>query len=204
MNKNQSYYIRIMTDKDFWEHRWQQGETGWDLKGVSPAIKKHIDNLINKQLRILIPGCGNAYEAEYLLQRGFTTVTVIDIAPSLTEALITKNKEAVEAGTLTVICGDFFTHEGTYDLIIEQTFFCAIRPTLRKAYAQHMSKLLAPNGQLVGLLFNTNFEGGPPYGGDIEEYVNYFENYFGQVLMEHCEDSIAPRAGKEVWITIGH
>lgn len=193
-----------MTDKDFWENRWQAGQTGWDLNGVSPAIKKCIDTITDKQLRILIPGCGNAYEAAYLLQQDFTNVTVIDIAPSLTDALINKNKEAVEAGTLTVVCGDFFAHEGEYDLIIEQTFFCAISPTLREAYAKHMSKLLAPNGQLVGLLFNTNFEGGPPFGGNTEEYVNYFDNYFGQVSMEPCTDSIAPRAGKEVWITIQH
>jgi SAM-dependent methyltransferase len=193
-----------MTDKDFWENRWQKGETGWDLHGVSPAIKKYIDTLADKTLRILIPGCGNAYEAEYLLQQGFTHITVIDIAPSLTDALINKNKAAVEAGTLTVICGDFFAHQGQYDVIIEQTFFCAISPTLREAYAQHMNKLLAPKGKLVGLLFNTAFAGGPPFGGDIEEYFDYFEKHFGQVSMEPCEDSIAPRAGKEVWITIGH
>lgn len=193
-----------MTDKDFWNNRWQKGETGWDLKGVSPTIKKYIDTLTNKNVRILIPGCGNAYEAEYLLQQGFTNINVIDIAPSLTDALINKNKEVVEAGTLTVICGDFFAHEGEYELIIEQTFFCAINPTQRAQYAKHMKQLLVPTGQLVGLLFNTEFAGGPPFGGNIEEYKTYFNPNFNHVSIEPCNDSIAPRAGKEVWINITH
>jgi hypothetical protein len=41
----------------------------------------------NKDIAILIPGCGNTYEAAYLLEQGFTNVTVIDIAPTLVKIL---------------------------------------------------------------------------------------------------------------------
>lgn len=191
-----------MTDQTFWDNRWKQGETGWDLKGVSPAIKLYIDSITDKSLRILIPGCGNAYEAEYLLSQGFNQVTVIDIAPTLTEQLSIKLKHFIEAGKLKVICGDFFEHQSTYDLILEQTFFCAINPNLRRNYAKHMNQLLAPKGKLVGLLFNTEFNGGPPFGGDIDEYFFYFDDYFSQISMRPCENSILPRAGKEVWMEI--
>jgi hypothetical protein len=43
-------------------------------------IKNYIDTLKDKDIAILIPGCGNTYEAAYLLEQGFTNVTVIDIA----------------------------------------------------------------------------------------------------------------------------
>lgn len=188
--------------KEFWDNRWQTGQTGWDLNGVSPAIQKYIDTITDKNIQILIPGCGNAYEVDYLLQEGFNHIHVIDISPTLTNKLKDKYKSAVSAGNLKIFCGDFFTHKGKYDLIIEQTFFCAISPALRRDYAKQMKNLLAPNGKLVGLLFNTDFDGGPPFGGNIYEYNEYFKHYFNTIYFTPCADSIAPRAGKEVWITI--
>ena len=71
----------------YWSNRYDTDDTGWDLGQVSPPIKAYIDQLEHKNLRILIPGCGNTYEAEYLLQQGFTDVTVIDIAPTLVAKL---------------------------------------------------------------------------------------------------------------------
>ncbi len=191
-----------MTDKAFWESKWQQGQTGWDLKGVSPAIKVYIDQLTNKNLRILIPGCGNAYEAEYLLQQGFNHVTVIDIAPTLTDLISKKLKPYIDKEKLFLICGDFFEHQSTYDLILEQTFFCAINPNLRANYAKHMYELLTPNGKLVGLLFNTKFDGGPPFGGNVTEYETYFKPYFKHISFMPSLNSITPRSGKEVWIEV--
>lgn len=191
-----------MTDKDFWDNRWQQGQTGWDLNGIAPAFKLYIDGLTNKNKRILIPGCGNAYEAEYLLQQGFNHVAVIDIAPTLTEQLSQKLKNYIDAGKLQVFCGDFFEHTASYDLVLEQTFFCAINPNLRAQYAQHMHTILTAPGKLVGLMFNTHFDGGPPFGGNTEEYIPYFKPYFSQINMEPCLHSITPRAGKEVWVEL--
>lgn len=43
-------------------------------------------------------------------------------------------------------------------VLMEQTFFCAINPSLRKDYVAKMHELLAPNGKLVGVLFDKEFE----------------------------------------------
>jgi SAM-dependent methyltransferase len=191
-----------MTDQAFWDNKWKQGQTGWDLKGVSPAIKLYIDSITDKNLRILIPGCGNAYEAEYLLTQDFNHVTVIDIAPTLINQLSAKLKPYIEAKKLHVVCGDFFEQEATFDIIIEQTFFCAINPKQRVDYVKHMHKLLNPGGKLVGLLFNTEFNGGPPFGGNTKEYIAYFKTHFQHISFSPCINSITPRAGKEVWMEI--
>ena len=55
----------------------------------------NIDTIYNKEAKILIPGCGNTYEAEYLLEQGFTNITVIDIAPTLVENLKKKYDSAL-------------------------------------------------------------------------------------------------------------
>ena len=74
-------------DSNFWDNRYQVHETQWDVGTISAPLKEYIDQLKNKNIAILIPGCGNAHEAEYLLQQGFTNITLIDISPTLVSAI---------------------------------------------------------------------------------------------------------------------
>ena len=118
MEESCSTQASTTLDKQFWETQWQTGETGWDMGRVSPPLKEYIDQLGYKDLAILIPGCGNTYEAEYLLQQGFNNVTVIDISPLLVENL--RKKFAADLGKrINVIEGDFFELKGKYDLMLE-------------------------------------------------------------------------------------
>jgi 2-keto-3-deoxy-6-phosphogluconate aldolase len=64
-----------------------KNETGWDLGKASPAITHYMTQYRDKKAAILIPGCGNAYETEFLIDHGFTNITLIDIAPKAVEAL---------------------------------------------------------------------------------------------------------------------
>jgi SAM-dependent methyltransferase len=188
-------------DKNYWETRYRLHDTGWDIGAVSTPLKTYIDQLADKNISILIPGCGNAYEAEYLLAQGFTNVTLIDISPSLVEAL-KKKFTGEDQQKIQIRCADFFTIQSTYDLILEQTFFCALDPGLRKAYVDKMYGLLKPGGKLVGVLFDRDFEGGPPFGGDKAEYENLFEEKFTIKKMEACYNSIGPRSGTELFIIL--
>lgn len=196
LQKNQKY----MLNDQYWSERYEKSQTGWDVGNVSPALKDYFDQLTDKSMAILIPGCGNAYEAEYLLQQGFTDVMLIDISGILVQNLQEKLKKHIEKGHCRVLHQDFFEHLGSYDLIVEQTFFCAIDPILRPKYAKKMSELLKPTGRLVGLLFNREFVGGPPFGGTREEYIPYFKPYFDLKTIEKCTNSIPPRAGNELFI----
>ncbi len=180
--------------------RWATDQTGWDLGEVSPPIKAYIDQLKNKDIAILIPGCGNAYEAKYLSKQGFTNITLIDIAELACKRLQQKfhNNESVK-----VVCQDFFNHHGNYDLILEQTFFCAINPGLRKKYVSTMFDLLNESGRVAGLLFASEFESeGPPFGGNPNEYINLFNPYFNIKKMEPCYNSAQPRANNELFIIL--
>ena len=186
-------------DASYWEAQYQSKNIGWDLGFVSPPIKEYIDTLVNKNCSILIPGCGNTYEAEYLLEQGFTNVTVIDIAPSLVAAL--KEKFSSNAN-ITILLGDFFEHQGKYDLIIEQTFFCALPPAMRQKYVCKMHELLTDKGILVGLLFNRSFEKSPPFGGSKAEYETLFSAAFKFLKMDTCLNSVTPRLNSELFIEL--
>lgn len=184
-------------DQEYWENQYKTKATGWDLGKVSPPLKEHFEVIENKDSRILIPGCGNSYEAEYMLSLGFTDITVIDIAPTLIESLQGKfeNNPSIK-----IILGDFFEHQGEYDLIIEQTFFCALPPKMRENYVSKIHQLLSSKGKLVGLLFNKTFESGPPFGGSQTEYEQLFVAKFEILRMDLCLNSIIPRANSELFI----
>lgn len=186
-------------DAQYWNNRYLEHTTGWDLGQVSPPLKSYIDQLEDKSIRILIPGCGNSYEASYLLEKGFTDITVIDLAPALTVSLQQKFPSEIYP-TLKIINGDFFELEEKFDLVLEQTFFCALEPSLRQRYAEKMNTVLVPGGKIAGVLFNREFEGGPPFGGNEKEYRNIFQKYFQINILAHCYNSIEARSGSEVFI----
>jgi len=187
-------------DKEFWNQRYIDNETGWDLGSVAPPLKSYFDQLKNKELKILIPGCGNAYEAEYLFNIGFKNVFLIDLSPT---ALKQFEERVLNFPKEQLICNDFFNHKENYDLIIEQTFFCAINPSLRANYAKHSSKLLNTSGKLVGLLFNDKLNiDHPPFGGSKQEYLNYFSPYYCIDVMQTAYNSVKPRSGRELFIKL--
>lgn len=187
--------IEFLSDK-FWNQRYLDQTTGWDLGEVSPPIKAYLDQLTNKETKILIPGCGNAYEAEYAFRTGFKNIYVIDFAPL---ALANFKKRYPDFPESQMLCGDFFELEQQFDLIIEQTLFCAIDPVKRREYAKKSHELLPKKGKLVGLFFDREFQGGPPFGGSKVEYKTYFEPYFEKITMEPCYNSIEPRSGTELF-----
>lgn len=192
----------LTLDKSYWSNRYRKGETGWDIGSISPPLKAYIDQLPDtaRQFRILIPGAGNAHEAEYLWQQGFTNVYVADIAAEPLENL---KKRIPDFPDHQLMEEDFFNLRGNFELVIEQTFFCALHPTMRADYARKMHELIVPGGKLTGVLFNAPMNSDrPPFGGCAEEYRRYFDPYFRYKHFAPCHNSIAPRAGNELFICL--
>lgn len=195
------------TGSTYWDDRYLRGQTGWDIHQVSPPLQAYFDQLPRKDLSILIPGCGNCYEAEYLLKNGFTDITLLDISPVLMDRLRKKFPQAqtqTQAGTntsaLRLVTADLFDHNGRYDLIVEQTFFCALNPEKRPDYVERTAALLKPGGRLAGLLFDRDFQDGPPYGGHKEDYQKLLEKRFRLKTLAPCYNSIKPRMGTELFL----
>lgn len=189
-----------MHDANFWNEKYIATDTGWDIGYISSPLKAYFDQIENKSVKILIPGAGNAYEAEYLYQQGFDNVYVLDIA---SEALKGFTSRVPSFPKSRLILDDFFLISEQFDLIIEQTFFCALPKELRPKYVHKMSELLSDQGKLVGLLFQVPlYEDHPPYGGSEEEYRSLFGQYFEIEIMETAHNSIKPRQGSELFIKL--
>ena len=188
-------------ENEFWTNRYAEKTTGWDIGHPSTPIKEYINQLVDKSIKILMPGAGNAYEAEYLWKQGFKNVFILDISEAPLESFKKRNPDFPSDQ---FIHANFFEHEGEYDLILEQTFFCSFPPTKenRSLYAQQMANLLKTDGKLVGVWFDIPLTGDMikrPFGGSKEEYLGYLEPFFTTVLFEKCYNSIPPRNGSELF-----
>ncbi len=189
-----------MLDSNYWQERYKTNQTGWDAGTITTPIKEYIHQLNDKSIKILIPGCGNAHEAAYLWQQGFTNVFLLDY---VAEPLNNFSKHYPDFPKSHLLLKDFFELDEKFDLIIEQTFFCALDPQLRSSYAEKMCQLLNPKGKLAGLMFSSEFEKeGPPFGGSKSEYKALFERYFDIAKMEECYNSIEPRKGNELFVVL--
>lgn len=191
----------MSSEKEYWTKRYKEERTGWDIGAPSRPLKEYIDQLEDKNLRILIPGAGNGYEAQYLWKNGFKNVYILDISEIPLRAFGERNPAFAKANTLHE---NFFEHQGKYDLILEQTFFCSFVPTVenRTAYAKQMAQLLKPSGKLVGLWFDFPLTGDMekrPFGGDEKGYLSYLEPHFKVRTFERAYNSIPERQGKELF-----
>lgn len=75
----------VLLDENFWSERYKLGLTGWDIGRTSSPLLQYLDQIENKSIRVLIPGAGNAYEADYAFRIGFSNIHVLDISAETLE-----------------------------------------------------------------------------------------------------------------------
>lgn len=198
---NVKIYFTHMDHKfnpEYWDQRYSNQMVGWDAGSVTEPIKTYVDQLNDKEICILVPGSGYGYEAAYLWKQGFRNTFVCEWSTTAAERFRDLHPDFPSDQVLNQ---DFFTLQGQFDLILEQTFFCALMPAQRSDYASKVYELLKDNGKLVGLLFDFPLEEkGPPFGGNTGIYLSYFQEGFKINQLENCYNSIKPRSGKELFI----
>lgn len=185
---------------EYWNKTYETNRIGWDIGYVSTPLKDYFDQLRDKSIRILIPGAGNAYEAEYLWKQGFENVFVLDFSQAAIQSFLTRVPDFPKSN---ILIEDFFQHKEKYDLVVEQAFLTSILPSQRKQYAAKTAELLKQGGKFMGLVFNHvfNFEG-PPYGGTAEEYQQLFSPYYHFKVFETAHNSIKPRKDRELFFVL--
>jgi thiopurine S-methyltransferase len=156
----------------------------------------------NKSLKILVPGAGLGHEVIYGFKNGFKNIFYMDYAR---DAIKEFKKKCPYFPKDQILSGDFFklNNKNRFDVIVEQTFFCAQTPIKRVEYVKKIHQLLMDNGKLVGLLFDINFDNtGPPFGGGIKEYKSLFKEKFEFLEFKTSSLSIKERKNIEVWIDL--
>ncbi|KAF2634245.1 S-adenosyl-L-methionine-dependent methyltransferase [Massarina eburnea CBS 473.64] len=141
-----------------------------------------------KRKRALVPGCGKGYDVALFAAHGYDAYG-LEVSEHAARAAREYLKEpgpgplegeyevgGVGEGKREVVEGDYFEDswlsdveggkgEG-FDIIYDNTFLCALEPSLRPRWAARTAQLLAPDGILVCLEFPTHkpsSSGGPPY-----------------------------------------
>jgi SAM-dependent methyltransferase len=189
----------------FWDERFAAGFTPWDAGGMPPPFARWLQALgPGRGRRVLVPGCGAAYEAAALDAAGFA-VTAIDYAA----AAVARARDVLGAALAERVLrqADFFDFDAApFDFVYERAFLAALPPALWPRWAQRLAQLLAPAGRVAGLfvLEATLPEPrrGPPFVTTAAELDALLAGAF--TLVDEAavapDESIAVFAGRERWM----
>ena len=193
-----------------WDSLYRTGETGWDLREITPALTALLQNgylatlALPARPRVAVPGCGRGHDLRAFAEAG-CEVTGFDVAPKACDearALLELNHTPGD-----VRCRDLFgllpEFAGSFDLVYEYTCFCAIPVHLRQAYARTIAGLLVPNGVLLALVYPMRADragqDGPPYLVTEPDLDAALLGSFTRVASFETVGSVERRAGAERW-----
>ncbi len=189
-----------------WENAWQEGRTGWDAGAAAPSLRALLaaDSLPGETA--LVPGCGAGYDVFEFAEAGIDA-TGLDLAPTAAKRFEALREQLhIAKSAAQIVTGDFFAHEapdGGYDIIWDYTFCCAIQPEQRPDWANKMASLLAPDGELVTLIFPIEAirenNAGPPFQLTPEQLKAVLEPKFNSTYLEPVTNSHPGREGLE-WL----
>jgi SAM-dependent methyltransferase len=187
--------LRDSSQREFWDVRYARHETPWDFHGV-PA---HLERFLRAcpPARVLIPGCGRAYEVRAFNEAGWE-VTAMDFSP---EAVEQARRHLGELANR-VLQADFFKHNfggASFDLVYERTFLCALPPRLWSAYVGRVAQLLRPGGRLAGFFLYGVERNPPPYPLSEAEAREVLGAGFSLQRSLPVADSLPLFAGREKW-----
>ncbi|KAI9373813.1 S-adenosyl-L-methionine-dependent methyltransferase [Aspergillus egyptiacus] len=157
------------------------------------------ENEAPKRKKALVPGCGRGVDVVLLASFGYDAYG-LEYSKSALEECRREEKDAelrypvrdaaIGRGKAVWMQGDFFEDDwvdglglgrNCFDFIYDYTFFCALPPSMRPAWALRYTQLLAPSpqGNLVCLEFPRHkdpLQHGPPYSAPSEVYMEHLSH----------------------------
>ena len=149
LTRKAEFAARDPTQAGFWDERYRAGFMPWDAHGVPAALVDFVERR-RPGRRVLVPGCGSAYEAGWLDERGLD-VTAIDIAASALERA--RLVLGAEVATRVLRQADFFDLDDAFDWIYERALLAALPPVRWPEYVESAQRLLAQGGLVAGFFF---------------------------------------------------
>lgn len=179
----------LKKNRDFWNEKYIQNHTPWDINEAAPEIVKYFDKVFDKEKikkLIAIPGCGKGHDAFYIASKNFE-VYGFDFAEEAIN-FCNKKKDKLNLEKIHFYNTDFFSLLGDnkwkekFDFVIEHTFYCALNPSLKEKYIETINYILKKNGKLLGLFFiDPDKKDGPPFGSSLSEIRDLFKYGFKEV-----------------------
>jgi len=190
-----TFETRDPAEAAFWDERFARGFTPWDQAGVQPQFEAFA--AAHPDLPVLIPGCGNAWEAGWLAGRG-RTVRAIDFSAAAVESA----RKTLGPYAEVVEQADFFAYEPPFapGWVFERAFLCALPPAQRARYAARMAALLKPGALLAGYFFIGELQKGPPFAIPRNDLDSLLAPYFAVVDDAPAAGSMPVFEGRERWM----
>ncbi|GHU09807.1 hypothetical protein AGMMS50225_11620 [Betaproteobacteria bacterium] len=176
---------------EFWDSRFQSGCMPWQDGRMHPELSRFLPTLPGclghtgttpnaplHGLRVLIPGCGHAFEAGCFAALGAHVVAL-----DFSAAAVAAAREVLADWKGELVHGDFFTYapnEG-FDLIFERAFLCALPRHLWPDYARQTARLLKPGGIVAGFFFYGEEGKGPPFAAAPKTLTQLLGAYFTRI-----------------------
>ncbi|XP_073525571.1 uncharacterized protein [Phyllobates terribilis] len=183
-----------------WDKCWVDGLTPWDLGRPTPIVEYLCKRDMLPKGRALVPGCGSGHDVVALASPE-RYVIGLDVSDVAVRKAIELSSSSPNANYFSFLKEDFFTWQPSelFDLIFDYTFFCAIEPSMRSAWAHRITDLLKPNGELITLMFPIDDHiGGPPFSTSVADYEKMLSPLgFQAISIAENELAIGPRKGRE-------
>ena len=146
--------------------------------------------------RVLLPGCGAAYEARAFAERGHDVLAIDFSAAALERA-----RALLGDWSRVLRHADFFADDlgAPFDIVYERAFLCALPRPHWPRWAARVAEIVRPGGRVVGFFFRSDDERGPPFGLKAGEIETLLAPAFDRVADAPVEDSIPVFAGRERW-----
>ncbi|KAJ3678122.1 hypothetical protein LUZ60_001925 [Juncus effusus] len=185
---------------DGWEKSWEEGIVPWDLGKPTPVLVRLVQANSLPKGRALVPGCGTGYDV-VALASSERYVVGLDISLTAVKKAQQWSASFANKDQFAFLAEDFFkwNPEELFDLIFDYTFFCAIEPDMRPAWAKKINQLLKPNGELITLIYLiTDQKEGPPFNNTLLDYEKVLNPLgFKAISIEDNELAVKPRKGRE-------
>ena len=184
--------------ESFWDNIYLNETPKWDLGKPTPILTELLTRLKIPKMRVLVLGCGTGHDAAYFALQGHF-VTAVDFSA---QAIEKAEAQYGSVPNLKFVQQDIFKlpreWEAQFDLVFEQTCYCAIDPARRNALVKIWRRMLAPNGHLLGIFFTMERKNLPPFGATEWEIRKRLRTDFHFIFWGRWRTSIADRNGKEL------
>ena len=187
-------------EPSFWIDRWNEGQIGFHMDRVNPALIRHWPALDHAgKGPVLVPLCGKSQDLLYFKNLGHP-VTGIELSPLAVEAFWnesgilakltqTETHRHFEAEGIRIIEGDFFTTRPDQieapAWVYDRAALIAMPPSLRDRYCQHLVFLArGASILLVTLDYDPTEKEGPPFPVTPQEIETRFAESHSVRLLE--------------------